>query len=235
MTEYNENNKCKSNNFFISLREYDKKTLTSLLLQYFTYFIGTSFLYISTSKIFYNHILSILLFSLCLSVSVLYYKNFSFSNDDYPLELRKNDNDSKILALISSFLIFLSGVYNYIIFHQQNYNELILISILSVLCYFIYTVVYCNIDKFFIYSLEKQHRENEIFIKRLQKQEFNEKFKKQRKIGLVLFVLLGVVGLYFKFFSNIPNQVNDFWDYYGILGFVYCLIWIKLLKKGLEK
>lgn len=234
MPEYNENNKYKRNKFFISMREYDKETLTSMLLLYFTYFIGTSFLYISTSKIFYNHILSILLFSLCLSVSVLYYKNFSFSNDDYSLELRKNDNDSKILALISSCLIFLSGVYNYIIFHQQSYNEIILLTVLSVICYFVYTVVYCNIDKFFIYSLEKQHRENEIFIKRLQKQEFNEKFKKQRKIGLVLFVLLGVVGLYFKFFSNIPNQVHDFWDYYYILMFVYLCIWIKLLKKNLE-
>ncbi|MGN0014972.1 MAG: hypothetical protein ACI37T_06085 [Candidatus Gastranaerophilaceae bacterium] len=192
-------------------------------------------MYISTSKIFYNHILSILLFSLCLSVSVLYYKNFSFSNDDYPLELRKNDNDSKILAFISSFLIFLSGVYNYIVFHQQNYNELIILSVLSILGYFVYVVIYYYIDKFFIYSLEKHHRENEIFIKAIQKQEINEKFKKQRKIGFIIFVLFCVVGLYFKFFSNIPNQIHDFWDYYCILGFVYFLIWIKLLKKGLEK
>lgn len=217
--------------FSISFEKYDKETIFLLIFLYLAYFIGTSYVYISTSNIFPNHIKSILIFSLCLGIPVLYYKNCSFGLDTYPTELIKNDNDSKILALISSFLIFLSGMYNYIIFHQQNYNELILISTLSIISYFVYTIIYCKIDKFLIYSLEKHHKKNKNFIQQLQNQEFNSKFKMQRKLGFYIFIILGIVGLYLYFFSDIPKQIHDFWNYYFIFVFVSLCIWRKFLEK----
>ena len=217
--------------FSISFREYDKKTLISLTVLYLAYFIGTSFVYISTLKIFNNHIISILIFSLCFSVSVLYYKNFSYNIFNYPLELRKNDNDSKILALVSSFLIFLSGTYNFIVFHQQSYNEIVILTILSFICYFAFTFIYCNVDKFLILSLEKRHRENKIFIEQIESNKLNSKVKRIGKIGLIIVIILCLLTIYLKFFSDITTQIHNFWDYYNFIVFFCILIFIKILKK----
>lgn len=36
-------------------------------------------------------------------------------------------------------------------------------------------------------------------VKKLQNQEFDPKFKMQRKIGFYVFIILGIIGLYFYF------------------------------------
>ncbi len=58
-------------------------------------------------------------------------------------------------------------------------------------------------------------------VKKLQNQEFDPKFKMQRKIGFYVFIILGIIGFYFYFFSDIPKQIHDFGNYYCICLFMY--------------
>lgn len=217
--------------FSISFEKYDKETIFLLIFLYLMYFIVTSYVYISTLSIFPNYIKSILIFSLCFGISFLYYKNWHFCSDNNSTNFRKNKNCSKVLAIISSFLIFLSGVYNYIIFQQQNYNELILMSALSILCYFVYTIIYCLFDRILIHLLKKSHKKNINFVQQIQNRLFDSKYKKHLKIRLCVFIILVIVGIYLYKTNQIPKFENEFENYYYILIFV--CIWI--LAKFLEE
>lgn len=211
--------------------EYDKETIFLLIFLYLLYFIGTSYVYISTLSIFPNHIKSLITFSLCFGVSVLYYKNRNLCSDNNPTKHRKINNSPKILALISSFLIFLSGVYNYIFFHQQSYNELVMLTILSFICYFVFTFIYCNVDKFLIRTFEKRQGDNKIFIEQIERNELNSNVKRIGKTGLIIVIILCLLTIYLKFFSDITTQIHNFWDYYKLIICCCILIFIKIFKR----
>ena len=205
----------------------------SIFFMGLVYFIGTAYTYVSTADVFQNHILSIIMFSFFLGFPFFYCKNLCFGYENYILELNKKQNDCKILALVSSVLIALSGIYNYIIFQQQNYDELIKLLLLSVVCYFVYSFIFTYVDKFYTPPLEKQQKNEIIFEQIMQTKNVPPELKRLSRIVLSIVLFLGFLTIFFKYFSNIPSEITDFWDYYKIFIFICFLILVKFTRKML--
>lgn len=62
-------------------------------------------------------------------------------------------------------------------------------------------------------------------VKKLQNQEFDLKFKMQRKIEFYVFIILGIIGLYFYFFQIYQNK-------FMILGIIIVFFYLSIYVFG---